>query len=166
MQEKSVLITGCSSGFGKCTAYFLKEKGWHVYACARKEEDVALLKKSGFDSFQLDLTSTQSVKKCLENVLNSSGGSLTALVNNAGYTQIGAVEDLSREAMVNQFQVNVFGAMELTAGLIPVFRKQGFGRIVFISSVNGRFTFPFFGAGRIRFFVVGGQSFRFDTAVY
>ena len=84
MQEKKVLITGCSSGFGKYTAYFLRKNGWYVYAGARKEEDVVLLKKSGFDSFQLDLTSTQSIKRCLEGVLSSSGGSLTALVNNAG----------------------------------------------------------------------------------
>jgi len=146
MNKKNILITGCSSGFGKRTAYFLREKGWYVYATARREENVQSLKKEGFNSFRLDLASSQSIKDAVAKILEHAEGNLTALMNNAGYSQIGAIEDLSRDSIRDQFEVNVFGTMELTSMLIPIMRKQGYGKIIFISSVNGRFTFPFFGA--------------------
>ncbi|MBP7088157.1 MAG: SDR family NAD(P)-dependent oxidoreductase [Candidatus Omnitrophica bacterium] len=145
--KKTVLVTGCSSGFGRQISFFLKERGWQVYATARQEEEIKFLKGEGLKAFFLDLNSSESVRILAQDVLKDSNGSLTAIVNNAGFTQIGAVEDLSRESLRNQFETNVFGSIELTNYFIPVFRKQGYGRIVFItSSDNNAFAFPFLGA--------------------
>ncbi len=146
IRKSSVLITGCSSGLGRQTALFLRDKGWNVYATARREEDVQLLRKEGFYSVSLDLDSSDSIKKATAEVLRHCGNDITAVVHNAGYCQVGAVEDLSREAIRSQFEANVFGPIELTSLFLPVFRKKGSGRIIFISSVNGRFSFPFMGA--------------------
>ena len=145
-KKKTVLITGCSSGIGKATAIYLKEKKWAVYATARKEKDVRQLKKEGFESFMLDIGSSESIRSAVKEILERTEGTITALINDAGYSLIGAVEDLSRDAIRSQFETNVFGAIELTSLLLPVMRKQGYGKIIFISSVNGRFTFPFMGA--------------------
>lgn len=145
-RNRSVLITGCSSGIGKATAIFLRSKGWTVYATARKEGDVRSLCQDGFDGLQLDVDDSVSIKKAVDIVLRKNGGILGAVINNAGYSLVKAVEDLTREDMRDQFETNVFGAIELTSFLIPVMKRQGYGHIVFISSVNGRFTFPYMGA--------------------
>ena len=144
---KSVLITGCSSGIGRQLSFFLREKGWLVYPTTRTEHDAEGLRKEGFDSFQLDVNSSDSLQGALRNILEKTGGSLTAVINNAGFELIGAVEDLPREAIREQFETNVFGAMELARFSIPVMRKQSFGRILFIGSVAcSRVAFPFSGA--------------------
>lgn len=104
-----------------------------------------MLEEDGFSPAALDLSDSESVHKAVETVLDLCGGALGGLVNNAGYGQSGAVEDLSRDDMRRQFEVNVFGMQELTNELIPVFRKQGWGRIVNISSVLGRISLPFMG---------------------
>lgn len=143
--DKSVLITGCSSGIGSAAAEMLKEKGWRVFPTARKEMDVKLLELSKFDAVQLDVTSSDSIAAAVDFVLKKNGGKLGAIINNAGFGMPGAIEDLTRDAMRQQFEVNVFGLQELTNRLIPVFRKQGYGRIVNISSVVGRISLPFMG---------------------
>jgi len=144
---KSVLVTGCSSGLGRDIAVYLAEKGWKVFATARRTEDVEQLKKQGFLAFQLDLNSSESINSVVDAILLESQGALTAVVNNAGSCQIGAVEDLSRDLIRKEFETNVFGPIELTNRLMPVFQKQKNGRIIFIIHANNNaFAFPFVGA--------------------
>lgn len=145
VENKSVLVTGCSSGIGLATAELLRSKGWTVFPTARKVEDLDRLEAAGFTAIQLDVTSSVSVAATIEQVLFINDGHLGAVVNNAGFGMPGAIQDLSRDAMRSQFEVNVFGLQELTNLLIPVFRKQGHGRIVNISSVVGRISLPFMG---------------------
>lgn len=146
VQEKSVLVTGCSSGIGEATAIYLREHGWKVLPTARKDADLEKLKVAGFDPIFLDVASSESVQSAASQVLEKLDGRLGALVNNSGFGQAGALEDVSREALRYQFEVNVFGAQELANCFIPVFRKQGWGRIVNISSVLGRITLPMVGS--------------------
>lgn len=143
--NKSVLITGCSSGIGLSTAEMLRSNGWKVFPTARKPDDLDSLKLAGFDAVKLDVTSSESIKTALDRVMVKNDGKLGAVVNNAGFGMPGAIQDLSRDAMRQQFEVNVFGLQELTNGLVPVFREQEFGRIVNISSVVGRISLPFMG---------------------
>ena len=143
---KNVLVTGCSSGIGAATARLLKEKGWQVIPTVRKAEDLERLKAGGFDPVAMDLADSASVTRGVAQVLEAFQGRIGALVNNAGFGQPGAMEDLTRDAMRYQFEVNVFGLQELTNKLVPVFRKQGYGRVVNVSSVLGRIIIPFMGA--------------------
>ncbi|MFL6648143.1 MAG: SDR family NAD(P)-dependent oxidoreductase, partial [Sulfurifustaceae bacterium] len=146
MTERAVLITGCSSGIGRCLADALKARGYRVFATARKPADVAALADAGFDAVTLDLTSSASITAAVASVLARSGNRLYALINNAGFGQPGAVEDLTRETLLAQFEANVFGPHELTARLLPVFRAQSGGRIVQISSLLGIVCMPYRGA--------------------
>ncbi len=143
---KSILITGCSSGIGLCCARELRNNGYRVFATARQPEDVKKLQQQGFDSLQLDLADSASIHSAVDAVLHSSKGQLYALFNNGAYGQPGAVEDLSREVLIEQFQTNVFGTQELTNRLIPVMRRQGSGRIIYNGSVLGIIALPFRGA--------------------
>lgn len=146
MKSRTVLITGCSSGIGRATALGLKKRNWRVFATARKREDVRELKNLGFESHLLDVSDSNSIKEAVDWLLGKTGDTLDALINNAGYGQSGAIEDLSREILRKQFEVNVFGLQELTNRLIPIFRRQGRGHIVNISSVAGRISLPYSGA--------------------
>lgn len=143
--NRSVLITGCSSGIGLAAAEMLRSRGWKVFPTARKADDLDALKLAGFEAVKLDVTSSESIKTAIEWVLVKNEGKLGAVVNNAGFGMPGAIQDLSRDAMRQQFEVNVFGLQELTNSLIPVFREQGYGRVVNISSVVGRLSLPFMG---------------------
>jgi NAD(P)-dependent dehydrogenase (short-subunit alcohol dehydrogenase family) len=143
---KTVLITGCSSGIGLASARYLQARGWLVLPTARSSEDLEALRSGGFDPISLDLVDARSVAEAARMALEHGGGRLGGLVNNAGYAQFGAVEDLSREALRRQFETNVLGMQELTNLLIPAFRAQGFGRIVNVSSVYGRISAPLVGA--------------------
>jgi short-subunit dehydrogenase len=144
--EKCVLITGCSSGIGHCVASGLKNRGYRVFATARKEADVADLQRQGFESLQLDLDDRSSIDQAVEQLLVTTEGRLYALFNNGAYGQPGAVEDLSREALRQQFETNLFGWHELTCRVIPTMRKQGEGRIIQNSSILGFITLPYRGA--------------------
>jgi NAD(P)-dependent dehydrogenase (short-subunit alcohol dehydrogenase family) len=144
--SRSVLITGCSSGIGRATADALRARGYRVFATARQERDVAVLRASGFESVRLDLSSSDSIANALDDVLGMSGGKLGGLVNNGAYGQPGAVEDLSRDALRAQFEVNVFGTQELTNRVLPVMRAQRQGRIVQISSLLGFVSLAYRGA--------------------
>lgn len=156
--DRSILITGCSSGIGLCAAETLKSRGYRVFATARKAEDVAKLAAQGFDSLALDLNDPSSIKNAVAAVLAQTGGALTALFNNAGYGQPGAIEDLSRDVLREQFETNVFGLMELTNLIIPVMRAQGHGRIVQMSSILGVVAMPYRGAYNASKFALEGLS--------
>lgn len=144
--KKSVLITGCSSGIGRCLAFGLRHRGYRVFATARKPADVAALARRGYESLCLDLSSSESIVQAIDTVLLRTGGDLYALINNGAYGQPGAVEDLTRDTLRRQFEINVFGTQELTNRLMPVFRRQGHGRIVQISSVLGFVCLAYRGA--------------------
>ncbi|TCP14627.1 NADP-dependent 3-hydroxy acid dehydrogenase YdfG [Crenobacter luteus] len=137
MKEKTILITGCSSGIGLSTAEGLRADGWRVFASARKAEDVASLAEAGFEAVRLDVDDSDSIAAALAAVFAATGGTLDALFNNAGYGQPGAAEDLPRDALRAQFETNLFGAWELTRRVLPAMRAQGHGRILFNSSILG-----------------------------
>ncbi|MEK7206502.1 MAG: SDR family oxidoreductase [Pseudomonadota bacterium] len=137
MEQKSILITGCSSGIGRCLAEGLRQRGYRVFATARKPGDVAQLLADGFEALALDLDSPQSIRAAVDTVLNRTQGKLYALINNGAYGQPGAVEDLSRDTLRKQFETNLFGTQELTNRVIPTMRTQNEGRIIQISSILG-----------------------------
>lgn len=136
-QKKSVLITGCSTGIGRHCALRLKKDGWHVFATARNDGDIADLEAKGLECFKLDYTDNDSIHDTFNSVMERTGGTLDALFNNGAYGQPGAVEDLPTSALREQFEANFFGWHELTNLVVPVMRKQKFGRIVHCSSVLG-----------------------------
>ncbi|MCO5061272.1 MAG: SDR family NAD(P)-dependent oxidoreductase [Kiritimatiellae bacterium] len=146
VQHRSVFITGCSTGIGRATARVLRDRGWRVFAGARKPADLNALAAEGFDPINMDLMDSTRVHSAASQVLKESGGQLGALVNNAGFGQPGALEDLSRDQLRRQFEVNVFGLQELTNLVLPAMLRTGSGRIVHISSVLGRVTIPRVGA--------------------
>ena len=147
MGDRSILITGCSSGIGLASTREMKSRGWRVFATARKKQDLARLKDDeGVESLYLDYTEPDSIEKAVADVLAATGGRLDALFNNGAYGQPGAVEDLRREVLRAQFEAGFFGWHDLTARVIPVMRKQGQGRIVFCSSVLGLVSAPYRGA--------------------
>ncbi len=145
VKQRSVLVTGCSSGIGAATARLLRKRGWTVIPTARKPEDLARLRAEGYTPVELDIANEESVTRCAKAALDLTGGELGGIVNNAGFGQAGAIEDLSRDLLRQQFEVNLIGMQDLTNRLIPTFRKQGYGRIVNISSVLGRVSMPFNG---------------------
>ncbi|MEI6890916.1 MAG: SDR family NAD(P)-dependent oxidoreductase [Pontiella sp.] len=146
VKKRTVLVTGCSSGIGEATAYFLRDRGWTVFPTARKPADLEKLRADGFEAIALDLADTLSVQQAVKLLLEKVPEGLGALVNNAGIAMPGAVEDLNRDALQKQFEVNVFGTQELTNALIPTFREQGWGRIVTVSSIYGLIAAPMVGA--------------------
>lgn len=157
-KQNSILITGCSSGIGLCVAEGLKTRGYRVFATARKPKDVEMLQQRGFESLQLDLADSASITTALEEVLQRTGGCLDALFNNGAYGQPGAVEDLRREVLREQFETNLFGTHELTCKALEVMRRQGHGRIVHNSSVLGLITLPFRGAYNSSKFALEGLT--------
>jgi len=144
--SKTILITGCSSGIGYSTAISLKNKGHNVIATARKASDVLRLSQEGFSAIQLDLADSHSIQNAVNQAIELSDGKIDALFNNGAFGQVGAVEDLSREALRFQFETNLFGTHELTNLLLPLMRKQGHGRIIYNSSVLGLVAMPYRGA--------------------
>jgi NAD(P)-dependent dehydrogenase (short-subunit alcohol dehydrogenase family) len=156
--QKTVLITGCSTGIGYCIAKGLKKRGYRVIATARREESVNQLISEGFESLQLDLASSNSIQQAFTEILRLTDGKLYALFNNGAFGLPGAVEDLSRENLKYQFETNVFGWLELTNLVIPVMRKQGFGRIIQNSSVLGFVAMPFRGAYNASKYAIEGLS--------
>jgi len=154
--RRSVLVTGCSSGIGQVAATELAARGYRVFATARKEEDVATLAAAGLDAVLLDLDDTASISRALDSILASTGGELYGLVNNAAFAVPGAIEDLGREAIRAQFETNVFGTLDLTRQVLPVMRRQGYGRIVMISSILGLVAMPWRGAYNASKFALEG----------
>lgn len=140
MTERTILITGCSSGIGYDAAHTLRDRGWTVFASCKKDRDCARLADEGFVSPRIDYTDPTSIERGLAEVLDATGGTLGALFNNGAHAIPGAVEDLPTDALRANFEANFFGWHELTRRVIPVMRAQGHGRIVQNSSVLGFVT--------------------------
>lgn len=137
MTERSILITGCSSGIGLDAARGLKARGWRVFATCRQEADCERLRGEGLESFRLDYADEASIAVAVDEVVARTGGRLDALYNNGAFACPGAVEDLPRGALREIFETNLFGYHDLTRRVIPLMRAQGAGRIVNCSSVLG-----------------------------
>lgn len=155
---KTILITGCSSGIGYATAVELKKRGHHIIASARKAQDVQKLKQEGFEAVQLDLADSQSIIQAVKQILALTENKLDAVFHNGAFGQPGAVEDLSRDVLKSQFETNFFGTHELTTLLLPVMRKQGYGRIIYNSSVLGFVAMTFRGAYNASKFALEGLA--------
>ena len=158
MHAKSILITGCSTGIGYYCAKALQKEGYKVFATAREKADVTRLRSEGLESYQLDLDDSKSIQKALDEVLEQTGGKLYALFNNGAFGQPGAVEDLSRDVLKAQFETNVFGTHELTTKVLPIMRKQGYGRIIQNSSILGFVAMRYRGAYNASKFALEGLS--------
>jgi len=158
MEQRSVLITGCSSGIGRHAAHGLKARGYRVFATARKQADVNNLVSEGLESVQLDIANSASIHDAFECIMQKTDGKLYALFNNAAFGISGAVEDLSRAALRDIFEVNLFGTHELTRRVIPVMRQQGHGRIIQNSSVLGFVALKYRGAYNASKFALEGLS--------
>ncbi|WP_220800436.1 SDR family oxidoreductase [Roseobacter sp. OBYS 0001] len=158
MMQKSILITGCSSGIGYCAAQGLKVAGWRVFASCRKHEDCDRLRAEGFESPLIDYTQPDTIRQGLDEVLAATGGTLDALFNNGAHGTPGAVEDLPTDALRAIFEANFFGWHELTRSVIPVMRAQGHGRIIQCSSVLGFVTLPWRGAYNATKFALEGLT--------
>jgi NAD(P)-dependent dehydrogenase (short-subunit alcohol dehydrogenase family) len=143
--SRAVLITGCSSGIGHATAEHLAARDWKVYASARRTESIADLAERGCRTLALDVTDEESMKAAVDAV-EEAEGAVGALVNNAGYSQSGAVETVPLDRIRAQFETNVFGLVRMCQLVLPAMRRQGWGRIVNVSSMGGRLTFPGGGA--------------------
>ncbi|MGZ5336424.1 MAG: oxidoreductase [Solirubrobacterales bacterium] len=139
--SKAVLITGCSTGIGRATAERLAAGGWNVYATARKDSAIEDLKQSGCKTLSLDVTDEGSMQAAVSRVVEAEGA-VGALVNNAGYSQSGAIETVPMESVQRQFETNVFGLMRMCQLVLPGMRDQAWGRIVNLSSIGGKVVFP------------------------
>ncbi|MCK5189463.1 MAG: SDR family NAD(P)-dependent oxidoreductase, partial [Methylococcales bacterium] len=146
VEAKIVLITGCSTGIGYTTAIELKKRGHRVICSARKEADVTRLQEQGFETLQLDLADSGSIQQAVKQFIELTDGKIDGLFNNGAFGQPGAVEDLTRDVLRSQFETNFFGTHELTNLIIPLMRKQGYGRIIYNSSILGFVAMRYRGA--------------------
>lgn len=141
--KKTVLVTGASSGFGRETVKLFAKKGWNVIASMRSpEKETELSKIDGVLVTRLDVTDKDSIQKAVEAGV-SKFGAIDVLVNNAGYGAFGALEAAPEEVIRQQFEVNLFGLIEVTKAVLPGMRARKSGVIVNVSSIGGRLTFPF-----------------------
>ncbi len=139
--QKTVLITGCSSGIGRATAHTFNDEGWTTYATARNPADVEALGEAGCEIATLDVTEQEDVDRVVERILDEEGA-IDAVVNNAGYGQFGPIEDVTTERVHHQFDVNVYGPHRLIRAVLPAMRREREGTILNVSSVAGRVAFP------------------------
>jgi NAD(P)-dependent dehydrogenase (short-subunit alcohol dehydrogenase family) len=139
--SRAVLITGCSSGIGAATASRLAKAGWPVYATARRPETLAALEADGCRALALDVVDEGSRQAAVDAVV-AAEGAVGVLINNAGYSQSGAVESIPDDRVRDQFETNVFGPLALCRLVLPGMREQGWGKIVQLSSMGGKLTFP------------------------
>jgi len=158
MHDKTILVTGCSSGIGRCVATGLKARGYRVFATARRPEDLHALQREGLEAVEMHLDDRASVAEGAAQVLAASGGYVYGLFNNGAYGQPGAVEDLSWEVLEAQLRTNLLGWHELTRLLIPAMRARGAGRIIQNSSVLGLVAMPYRGAYNCSKFALEGLS--------
>jgi NAD(P)-dependent dehydrogenase (short-subunit alcohol dehydrogenase family) len=152
---ETVLITGCSSGIGRATALAFLEEDWTVYATARDESDLEDLADAGCETAELDVTDDEAVERVVDRVVEEQGG-IDCLVNNAGYAQMGPIEDVPVEDVHGQFDVNVYGPHRLTRAVLPHMREAEDGTIINVSSTAGRLSFP--GGG-----VYSGSKFALEA---
>lgn len=156
--DKTILMTGCSSGIGYAAAHGMRARGWRVFASCRQEADCLRLRAEGFDSPQLDYADEASILSALKTVLDETGGTLDALYNNGAFGTLGAVEDLPTDALRANFEANFFGWHTLTRAILPVMRTQGHGRIVQCSSILGLVTMPWRGSYNSTKFALEGLT--------
>jgi NAD(P)-dependent dehydrogenase (short-subunit alcohol dehydrogenase family) len=141
MANEPVLITGCSTGIGRATAERLARNGLTVYATARRLDSIADLQAAGCRTLALDVTDEESMRAAVAAV-EEADGAVGALVNNAGYSQSGAVETVPLDEVRRQFETNVYGLLRMCQLVLPGMRREGRGRIVNVSSMGGKLTFP------------------------
>ncbi|MBB3444622.1 SDR family oxidoreductase [Rhizobium sp. BK379] len=153
-----IVVTGCSSGIGAYCARALKADGWRVFATVRKAEDLSSLEADGIEAVLMDYTQPETISALVDAVAERTGGRIDALFNNGAYGQPGAVEDLSAQALRDQFETNVFGWHELTRLVIPFMRRRGQGRIVQCSSILGLVPYRYRGAYTASKFALEGLS--------
>ncbi|WP_418280403.1 SDR family oxidoreductase [Halorubrum sp. DTA98] len=139
--QKTVLITGCSSGIGRAAARAFNDEGWTVYATARNPADIQTLGEQGCELATLDVTDPDDVDRVVDRILDEEGA-IDALVNNAGYGQFGPMEDVTTDRVHEQFDVNVYGPHRLIRAVLPGMRRERDGTIINVSSVAGRVSFP------------------------
>jgi len=139
--SQAVLITGCSSGIGHATARRLHEDGWKVYATARRAEAITDLQQLGCVTLALDVSEEESMATAVRQITEAEGA-VGVLINNAGYSQSGAVESVAIDDVRAQFETNVFGLIRMSQLALPGMREQGWGKIVNLGSMGGRLTFP------------------------
>lgn len=156
--QKTILITGASSGIGFYVAHELKKTGYRVIASCRSASDVARLQQDGLECVQLDLADSTSIQRGFTQAMTLSGNELYGLFNNGAYGQPGAVEDLPISALRQQFNTNFFGWCELTNLALPIMLKQGYGRIIQNSSVLGIAAMPLRGAYNASKYAIEGIS--------
>jgi len=156
--HSTILITGCSTGIGYQTALYLQEKGYKVFATARKEQDVLKLQKLGLTSFLLDVTKHETITATLDKILKLTDGKLDVVFNNAGFGQPGALEDVSTSVLKAQFETNVFGLHEVTLQVLKIMKKQGYGTIIQHSSVLGIISLKLRGAYNASKYAIEGLT--------
>ena len=139
--SKAVLITGCSTGIGRSTAEYLARCGHTVYATARRPDSIEDLRTAGCKTLALDVNDGESMRAAVAAV-EEAEGSVGALVNNAGYSQSGALETVGLDDVRRQFETNVFGLLHMCQLVLPGMRRQGAGRIINVGSMGGKLTFP------------------------
>jgi len=139
--SQAALVTGCSSGIGKAIALRAAGRDWSVYATARDPTAIADLRDRGCKTLALDVTDLDSIRAAVAEV-EARHGAVGALINNAGYGQQGPFEETPLDSFRRQFETNVFGVVALCQQVLPGMRRQGGGRIVNVSSMGGRITFP------------------------
>ncbi|HEX3292197.1 MAG TPA: oxidoreductase [Solirubrobacterales bacterium] len=162
-KSRPVLITGCSTGIGRATAELLADEGYNVHATARRLESIEDLAAKGMKTHALDVTNESSMEAAVAEV--EQDGPVGALVNNAGYSQSGAIETIPMESVRKQFETNVFGLIRMCQLVLPSMRRAGSGRIVNLSSMGGKVTFPGGGIYHATKFAVEGLSdvLRFEV---
>jgi len=163
-QSKVALITGASSGIGQATARLLAQNGYIVFGTSRKPEGH---KSDGFTLLPLDVRSEESVQQCVQAVLVQAQR-IDLLVSNAGYNQVGAIEENSVEDARAQFDTNFLGAMRMINAVLPVMRQQGSGQIIIMSSVVGLTAIPYTGLySASKFALEGlGEALRSEVAQF
>lgn len=166
MKQQTVLVTGCSSGIGRCVAVGLRRRGYTVLATARRDEDLAALGEAGLTAIPLHLDRPESVEQAADRALSLADGYIYGLFNNGAYGQPGAVEDLSWDALEAQLRTNVLGWHELTRRLLPAMRARGSGRIIQNSSVLGLVAMPFRGAYNCSKFALEGLTDTLRLELY
>lgn len=157
-EQRTILVTGCSSGIGAYCARALKADGWRVFATVRKEDDLAALEADGIEALLLDYTKPETISATVATVRERTDDRIDALFNNGAYGQPGAVEDLTTDVLREQFETNFFGWHELTRQILPLMRKQGHGRIVNCSSILGLVPYRFRGAYTASKFALEGLT--------
>lgn len=162
--EKTVLITGCSSGIGRETAKLFQSRNWRVAATMRSPEaETELGRIADIAVFRLDVTDQESIRTAIAGTLERFGR-IDVVVNNAGYGVVGPFEAASDEDIRRQFETNVFGVMNVCREILPVFRSQRNGTIINVASVGGRMTFPLYSVYHATKWAVEGfsESLQFE----